>query len=1359
LNRKPDDFTALVIKAKSHLALSQESLATKSLEEALALFPQEGSLWLLLGQLREEKQQYEKAREAFDQASRQKETYLEGSASAMRLELILHDYQGVITRATERIKRHPKELDSYRFRARAHEALGQQSLAEEDARKVLAQEPEDGAMRALLAPKAKRPILLRPQDASKARGLASRPDPAQPQALQPNPASTQSSTSSPPLTAKKGPKTPIAPQGDGSVESLMPLPDASAETKVLPDLDYPMNDPCAALPVKTEPNPRGVQGSSAGRSGVTLAPSRELCDLAEGQYNGMISMAQEGMRLVYGRMSPEEEAHFQKTWAAMHDFPSESCLAYLERLLPLLGQFLSGREAYLRMVASFQTLQFELALAVAAESQEGYEAVMESAVALSEEMTSIHGGLETTLAEIEALGPPPDPRREKCQAAQAYRKRLPQKERMPLRGLEGEWVGYLDHLDEEHPSPRQPLQWVFKYHLDKNPFLEEPMESLWGASFAYIGAANATLLHWNQEMVDHLDGDTIAYEYESEGKSYRLFLQRVDGSLPDPFPQADQAEVDRLIALDQSLRDQFYSKNKIQWFKETPSSGSSGDEVVRDVAQPSEDGEAPVVEDSGPKTEQRGGVTYYHDTNAFYAKELDLGLKLTELTRLKDNLTQYLQRRHLFHQVAQQWLEEPPEEIYDADKRVKQFNQLMAIREGEWVAKQQEEARLAQGAPVEVDLEQQRQDAQAAELERQGIKESIDFHVSMVALLKRQLAREQQELQQEQDPQRRKELAFRIIQIQSNIQAEQDLADSYKTGQLVHRRSAFDEYAHQKFVHSIKERVARIDAVRRMKRSIERQIALLPEDQRGDLREITQRILDPQTQAIGDVAKARRLVVAVNHRVQGYWENEGAMQESRIAELDEQEFYLQTAMMTAGGLSVGLGSAAMAASYGETAALAVWAPQWLGGIYGGITGYIVGGPEEALKQSIGGTSPYAALCVQFVDSWLKEGKNANATWKTQLWKATQDAGLAFLTNKAVEFSANFVVKSGLHFFGPDSVLFKPLVGKASQSAGQLMDAARTQQAVDDAMQFMNVFKEKQLALAKLRTQLPAGSPQLTALDKELSRMAASINSSYHGKWLMKYKAHPSVRKMFNSKVQQHYDEMMPEMMTLLAQKGYDVDGLSFKPIRNASSAGTSSMDLDLALVERPGLQLRKNGQAVSLHEFQRDAQQAMNVAYHQKTGYSAVRSEMNFTTSVHDEAFSNLKLLKGKVKFSEIDAKDIASVGKVIEVKVGKIEGDPVLTNVAKMQSKCRESSKEIENMLIKRLEQQLAEAPAGSPSHQQTQADLRYWQDMLKRFKEMGSQETNPYRLMELERTIRMETGGKGSQEVIQDLIQSFQR
>jgi hypothetical protein len=347
-------------------------------------------------------------------------------------------------------------------------------------------------------------------------------------------------------------------------------------------------------------------------------------------------------------------------------------------------------------------------------------------------------------------------------------------------------------------------------------------------------------------------------------------------------------------------------------------------------------------------------------------------------------------------------------------------------------------------------------------------------------------------------------------------------------------------------------------------------------------------------------------------------------------------------------------------------------------------------------------------------------------------------------------------QGALACFGEDSRLFKPLVAP-SRNVTQAFAAAKMQQDVGDALSLINSFKGKQAAMVKMRAQLPAGSPELAAAEKELRQLAASLNSSYHCKLLLKYHAHPSVRRHFSSLVDKSYEEATPEMLRILKAQGYDVSNLRFKSFRNSSSAGSSSMDLDLALQETPGMVILKNGKPVSVGEFQGDAQKALNQAYHKVTGFSATRSEVNLTTSVHSESYATKALLKKNVNFGQLTPEEIASIGKVLGVKLDKIQGDPVLSQIAKMQSQCRESAKEIENMLLKDLRQKYQNAKPGSPEAQQAAADIAYWTDMLKNFKQIGMQETNPYTILELDRAVRAQTGGKGVQEASRDVSHAF--
>ncbi len=228
------------------------------------------------------------------------------------------------------------------------------------------------------------------------------------------------------------------------------------------------------------------------------------------------------------------------------------------------------------------------------------------------------------------------------------------------------------------------------------------------------------------------------------------------------------------------------------------------------------------------------------------------------------------------------------------------------------------------------------------------------------------------------------------------------------------------------------------------------------------------------------------------------------------------------------------------------------------------------------------------------------------------------------------------------------------------------------------------------------------------------------------------------RKRLRKRFQKNYAKISPEIKLRLEALGYDMSDIEFQQFRNSSSAGSSSMDLDWVPVLRstgqePGIRmftrkmvLKKDGTMVPLKQFMEDAQAAMGHVYYKEFGLSATMSDMNMVTSVHPEAFSTPELLERDVDFSTLTPEEIASVGKVLKVKMDGISRNKMLTKVTKMQARCRESAKEIENMLLKKLRQDLEKAPANSPQQKQIQADIHYWEDMLCRFKKIGMEETN---------------------------------
>jgi hypothetical protein len=377
------------------------------------------------------------------------------------------------------------------------------------------------------------------------------------------------------------------------------------------------------------------------------------------------------------------------------------------------------------------------------------------------------------------------------------------------------------------------------------------------------------------------------------------------------------------------------------------------------------------------------------------------------------------------------------------------------------------------------------------------MKETIAFHESMLELLKRNLAREQADLARETNPARRKQFAFRALQLESDLQAEQDLIASHKTGTLVHTRSTFDEYAHQQFVRKTVEEAARVDLTRKIAAGIERQIDLLPPEQRPAMRSQARRIIDARTVASGDVEKARQMAAALDKQVQGYWQGESARQEEKAIAAEQHEFYAQMIVMASGSVVAGLGQAALAETFGATAAITIWSPHLIGGIYGGTTGLISGGPAEGVSQALMGSSTVGSTAVQFLQGYRQISTQPGAKVEDALWAGARQAGAGFLLGKVIQIGSALTTRGAQNFFGKESRLFQPLAAPRLNWQQQL-SAARLQEAVRDAESQISHFQQLQTNLMRARAQLPAGSPELAALEREARQLAASLNSSYHG---------------------------------------------------------------------------------------------------------------------------------------------------------------------------------------------------------------------------------------------------------------------
>ncbi|HKK32806.1 MAG TPA: hypothetical protein VJ934_04520, partial [Desulfomicrobiaceae bacterium] len=78
---------------------------------------------------------------------------------------------------------------------------------------------------------------------------------------------------------------------------------------------------------------------------MRLAPDTDLRSLGAERYAGMVSLAKEAVAELLGVMDASQQQAFDELWQPMYAFPAPECIAYLEKVIPLVEQALSLRTA------------------------------------------------------------------------------------------------------------------------------------------------------------------------------------------------------------------------------------------------------------------------------------------------------------------------------------------------------------------------------------------------------------------------------------------------------------------------------------------------------------------------------------------------------------------------------------------------------------------------------------------------------------------------------------------------------------------------------------------------------------------------------------------------------------------------------------------------------------------------------------------------------------------------------------------------------------------------------------------------------------------------------------------------------
>ncbi len=1037
-------------------------------------------------------------------------------------------------------------------------------------------------------------------------------------------------------------------------------------------------------------------------------------------YNAAVSQAFQGMRLLYGDMTEKEATAFNNMWAPLYNCPSQEIIDYLNKLNPLISQFIVARQTYVDSMASYEELMLDAAEAVEWEDRDAYDEALSAAAVYARSLKVFEAAMAEIANRIIALGNPPNPIAIKAAARRQYNRIFESNKKEVYLGET--WMGTKQNYDY-HAEGLQPLtEPMFRYLFKAN--VEGVGPRYFVIQLTETGAPTKAEMEADPSALCTVKVEQV--DCDNRGGKKPKFTQ--DGVFRTYFPKPP---VMAITTLTMSLMQQF---------------------------------ELSDVTDEDRKAGTAAYKKEYHDAAGNFG------------TRIL--------RSGFFFKAAMEWSAVNKWDEYGFDKEeiiphkclvdfAEAVRQAMRddIAQREKGRKLRDLASKAQAVPITPEQIRQKEIEDSLAADRQSKRESIAEREATIAGIRKSLAdarakrseilsrrdHAKSEAEYKSAVQELKDIDYIIAHRMADISDEQDYIKGLETGEYHHTYNVMDAYAFQSMMRNTLIENVRYSHAKKNAAALYRMLKRLPKDEQKAAKDRVDKLLyDDGALGKGEPEKMAQLGRAFNNKITGAALKDAAAAQDEIAWIDLKEAGVNATVMAAGALTAGLASSAFATAYGAEAAATIWGPKIVGAVYGGITGYISGGPGKAASSIASGFHPATGVVASFVEGLYGEGTEGMPI-ADRVWAGVDKAATDLLISAAFDAGA-FIATKSITCIAPKANynLFAPKKPK--------LDMLRTQRQRLEAQDAVKAFGKMSDAHAKL---VASGAPQaqIDASQKELNQMVASLNSDYHAKWFLKYKADPAVRASFDGTLQKNYNDMMiPKMTKKLEAQGYDLSDIKFQQFRNSSSSGSSSMDLDLAPVSRskggePAFVRKVNGKdvPVSASDFMQDAQKAMNASWKEDFHISGKLSEMNLTTSAHPEAFSNTELLKENIDFTKIPQKDIASIGKVLEVKVNTIEGNQMMTKTTKMQAKCREASKEINNMLLPKLHSDLSAHKVGSKEYKQIKGDIAYWERMEKQIAKIGKGTSDPVEIHQTNIEIESYTGGKDATQVVNDLIRMF--
>ncbi len=846
-------------------------------------------------------------------------------AEKAKLAVLLAKYDEALEYCQNGIEMEPAHAELYSIKGQVYTARQEYDLALEAIDRAISLDPENGSFYY------RRSIVLKKMGReSEARAALDKVTAATPKAVKAGSAlasPVQGSPKEPP--SRISPTRPIPSQLDQVALKPEPAPDAepisqpapTAERGVLAQFSgYDTADTCSELDKRLA----GVPWSES------LEESGPVGTAQNGQYYAMLRHTMQGLRVFYGKLTPQEDKSFNAFWAPFFDHPTAGALEYFQKINPLLDETAVTVNRLDGLLANLGGAMQETLITIG----DPGSTAPQTAKAAYQGVKTERAKLDDLLKQINSLGNPPNPLASKCGARKLHNKAIgsgaTQRTVSVHNVLETVKNATDFKIDFRAPSATFPTVEVHKvWQSDTGELVLS--EFVWdGNDFKISRQGNNYKNLCSDENIGHwVSRNEITGGLSDDGMLLKTLTYRWLESSCDSQTRAIKTVV----------VDHFETGN-------IPVSSAGWNWYVRKVQygaqEPSPDG-----------TQITAGVegTTAKDTRML----LDwLRIEFSDSRKLPGNSLDYK-------------------------------NEVVEFRKGQSV----KTAASEKNETLEADqLKQRSSTVTDPERDPKVLKEAIDHHLALADQIRKNADRWASDAVSESNPDRKKELLKRAVEMRANAQAEQDLADSIRTGTLVHSRTEWDDQQHQALLVSIKTELAVFDAEHKLITNIPKVGDMLAGADGLQARAQLQQVISDAIKSPDAVQKLSAIYSGLQSKVKDQGEQEMADARTKV-EMWDRRVAVAEGIKTAAGAAIMLGS--------------VWAPVELGSLalgYAGATGFAEDGVKGGTMAVVRSISNKADVIISAYEGAVKIDPETGEPGGA--WGAIEGALWTIGTNKVME---------------------------------------------------------------------------------------------------------------------------------------------------------------------------------------------------------------------------------------------------------------------------------------------------------------------------------------------------------------------